>query len=109
MKRRGTTIIEVIVVIAIIGILLALLVGAVARAREYANYCASINNLRQIGLATLNWSSSRNDRLPALSNSDGDASEYRVFVDYIAERNRRLPADLIKCEPHDEDRFVLKA
>lgn len=54
-RRRGFTILELIIVIGIIGLLVALLVPAIQQARETArrNQCA--NNLRQIGLALHNY------------------------------------------------------
>jgi prepilin-type N-terminal cleavage/methylation domain-containing protein/prepilin-type processing-associated H-X9-DG protein len=64
MKRRGFTLVELLVVLAIIAILAGLLLPALARAKSSSKRASCLSNLRQIGIGFEMYVSDHEGRFP---------------------------------------------
>src|SRR5262245_52160925 len=79
LARRGFTLVELLVVIAVIGVLIALLLPAIGTAREAARRTQCASNLRQIGLAMRQYWDTHRGKFPlttATSNADATSGLY---------------------------------
>src|SRR6059036_572745 len=82
--RRAFTLLELLVVLAIIGVLLALLLPRLNSAREERRRAACASNLRQIGIALLAYASDHSMHLPtAQDNRDSATWDIALTNGYI--------------------------
>ena len=91
---RGFTLIELLVVISIIALLAAILFPVFSRARESARRSACLSNMKQMGLALLQYTQDYDERMPVQTWSNTynfmDASAGSINTASSAGATRRV-------------------
>lgn len=100
MKRtmQHFSLIELLIVIAIIAILAAMLLPALNQARERAKSIGCIGNLKQIGMAYQIYISENNDNMPP-ARIPADGGKYQYWSNMMA---NQIGEPQIACDPGED-------
>ncbi len=83
MRRQAFTLVELLVVIGIIAVLIALILSAVQMVRESARRMENINNIRQVTLATSNYASEHQNKLPQFNAQE---TVFTALLPYLGQQ-----------------------
>src|SRR5439155_4027680 len=71
-RARAFTLVELLVVLAVIGVLAGLLLPAIGKAKEAGRATACLSNLRQIGIALQLYVQDNNNKMPVMRDKSFD-------------------------------------
>jgi prepilin-type processing-associated H-X9-DG protein/prepilin-type N-terminal cleavage/methylation domain-containing protein len=98
-RDAGFTLVELLVVVAIIGVLMSLLLPAVSAAREAARRTECASNLRQVGLGLQQYAHTYNGRMPETMHTIVDADEHKSWIYTLGPYTQNV--DSIRICPSD--------
>lgn len=84
-SRRGFTLVELLVVVAVIALLIGVLLPALGLARDAARTSAAQNNVRQIALALQTYATDHNYKFPPVLNNIPDKQTGKLNMQWYDE------------------------
>ena len=112
MRRKGFTLVELNLVIAVIGILAAILLPALARARESARRASCMNNLSQLGMAFRMYADENDRQLPWSGGNNNADALLQLQSHYVIEISSFICPSSAEHKPSDffeENSTILKS
>jgi prepilin-type N-terminal cleavage/methylation domain-containing protein/prepilin-type processing-associated H-X9-DG protein len=89
--KRAFTLVEMLVVIAIVSLIMAMIFPAIGHVKESAGETHCASNLRQLGTATLAYLATWNDALPQVAAFNPMAGEDRIIGSLFGGKRGQLP------------------
>lgn len=110
-NTKALTLIEVIVVIAVLGVLISMIIPSMHHSHTPAYRIKCVSNLKQIGLAFRLFASDHEGKFPMqVSTNDGGSLEFTgtglVFEHFRALSNELTVPKIIICPSDDEQRIT---
>lgn len=101
-QKSGFTLIELLTVIAIIGILAAILIPVVGRVRESARTASCASNVRQLGMAALMWENDHGHLPYGIFPGEFPASgpwwyRFKPYLDTPDDRKKESFSPVMEC------------
>lgn len=109
MRRRAFTLVELLVVLAVIGILTALLLPAVVGTKEGGRSTVCLNNLHQIGIALQIYVQENQNHLPVMQNigTNGPPPTNGPPVNVVLLPYVGGNSNIFRCPSDNENLFAL--